>query len=233
LNNAIKAFIFDLDGVIVDSAEYHYLAWAQLAEELGIPFDRSYNERLKGVSRMESLALILDNARDCKTYTTSEKMKLADRKNENYKQLIQRITPEDLLPGIAKLLQDLRTADIRIGLASASHNAPLIVDLLQVTSYFDVIVDPGTLKKGKPDPEIFLTAASLLGVTPDSCIGIEDAEAGIQAIQRAGMFAVGVGDPVSMQAADMVISHGNEMNYAHIVEYYRTMSKKSSDKRET
>lgn len=223
MSSSIKAFIFDLDGVIVDSAEYHYQAWGQLAMELGIPFDRTHNERLKGVSRMESLELILENSKD-HAYTPSEKMLLADRKNDNYKQLIEQISPGDLLPGIGRLLQDLREADIRIGLASASHNAPIIVQRLQIASYIDVIVDPGTLRKGKPDPEIFLTAASLLGVPPESCIGIEDAEAGVQAIKSAGMFAVGVGDPVSMQAADMIIQYGEEMSYSIIVDYYHNMS---------
>lgn len=224
MSSSIKAFIFDLDGVIVDSAEYHYQAWGQLAMELGIPFDRTHNERLKGVSRMDSLELILENSKDPHTYTPSEKMLLADRKNDNYKQLIEHISPGDLLPGIGRLLQDLREADIRIGLASASHNAPIIVQRLQIASYIDVIVDPGTLRKGKPDPEIFLTAASLLGVSPESCIGIEDAEAGVQAIKSAGMFAVGVGDPVSMQAADMIIQNGEEMTYSIIVDYYHNMS---------
>ncbi|WP_326082176.1 beta-phosphoglucomutase [Paenibacillus graminis] len=220
MSSPIKAFIFDLDGVIVDSAEYHYQAWGQLARELGIPFDRSYNERLKGVSRMQSLELILENPKNLQAYSAAEKLMLADRKNENYKRLIEQITPADLLPGIAGLLSDIMEADLRIGLASASHNAPAIIQRLQIADSFDVIVDPGTLKQGKPDPEIFLTAAALLGVSPESCIGIEDAESGIQAIQRAGMFAVGVGDPISMQGADMILQHGEELNYPNIVEFY-------------
>jgi len=222
LSRFIKAFIFDLDGVIVDSAEYHYRAWGQLAMEMGIPFDRSYNERLKGVSRMQSLELILENSKDSLNYSETEKLRLADRKNEHYKRLIEQITPVDLLPGMARLLHDILEADLRIGLASASHNAPAIVQQLQIADCFDVIVDPGTLKKGKPDPEIFLTAAALLGVLPESCIGIEDARAGIQAIQSAGMFAVGVGNPASMHGADMIIQHG-EINYSDIVEYYHKM----------
>ncbi|WP_379138579.1 beta-phosphoglucomutase [Paenibacillus sp. sgz500958] len=222
MNSSVKAFIFDLDGVIVDSAEYHYLAWGQLALELGIPFDRSYNERLKGVSRMQSLELILENSKDFRGYSEAEKLMLADRKNEHYKQLIEQITPADLLPGIARLLHDILEASLRIGLASASHNAPAIVKRLQIADCFDVIVDPGTLKKGKPDPEIFLTAAAQLGVPPKSCIGIEDAQAGIQAIKDAGMFAVGVGENVSMQGADMIIRHG-EINYSNIVESYYNM----------
>lgn len=218
LSNAIKACIFDLDGVIVDTAKYHYLAWKELASELDIPFDLSYNERLKGVSRMESLELILANSKDPRDYSPAEKTILANRKNENYKRLIEKITPEDLLPGIAQLLYDLQEADIQIGLASASRNAPTIIDRLQIASFFDVIVDPDRLQKGKPDPEIFLTAANLLRVTPEECIGIEDAEVGIEAIRSAGMFAIGVGDPISMQAADMIISAGETIKLSNIVE---------------
>lgn len=228
MNRAPEAFIFDLDGVIVDSAEYHYQAWGQLAAELGIPFDRATNERLKGVSRMQSLELILENSGEPRAYSAEEKLKLAGKKNELYKQLIGQITPADLLPGIAGLLHDIREAGLCIGLASASHNAPFIIQRLQISDCFGVIVDPATLRLGKPDPEIFLSAAAQLGVPPEHCIGVEDARAGIEAIQSAGMFAVGVGDPVSMQGADLIIGHGEEMKYSNIVGFYHIMMNKTT-----
>ena len=203
-NKKLEAVIFDLDGVITDSAEYHYLAWKALAEELGLTFDRAKNERLKGVSRMESLEIVLEDSG--LHFTEQEKLALATKKNDNYKLMIERITPADLLPGIGSLLDGLQTRGIAIGLASASHNAPLILDRLAAAHWFKAIADPGRIRKGKPDPEIFLTAAEMLGVDPGNCIGIEDAEAGVRAIQAAGMTAVGIGSFEQLGAADLLLS---------------------------
>lgn len=200
----MKAVIFDLDGVITDTAEYHYLAWKSLANELQLPFDKQYNEKLKGVSRMESLELIL--ALGNVSYSEEEKKALAEKKNDLYKEMIKQVTPKDLLPGIETLLTELQEASIKTALASASKNAPFILDRLGVTHYFNHIVDVNLIKKGKPDPEIFLTGAAKLGVLPQNCIGIEDAEAGIESILAAGMYAVGVGTPAQMQKADLIVS---------------------------
>jgi beta-phosphoglucomutase len=200
----LEAVIFDLDGVITDSAEYHYLAWKALADELDIPFDRDKNERLKGVSRMESLAIILEDSG--LHFSENEKAALADRKNEVYKEMIGRITPADLLPGIGKLLDALQERGIAIGLASASRNAPLILDRLEARKWFQAVADPGAVRKGKPDPEIFLKAAEMLGVAPAHCIGVEDASAGVEAIKAAGMMAVGIGSREQLGAADLVLS---------------------------
>ncbi|MCM3783403.1 beta-phosphoglucomutase [Neobacillus mesonae] len=207
----MKAVIFDLDGVITDTAEYHYLAWKSLADELGgLPFDKQYNEKLKGVSRMESLDLVLSLGDTA--YTDEQKLQLADQKNELYKEMIAKVTPADLLPGIEDLLKELKEAGIRIALASASKNAPFILDRLEVTHYFDHVVDVTQMKNGKPDPEIFLTGAAKLGVEPGECVGVEDAEAGIQSILSAGMYAVGVGTPAQMQKADLIVSSTAELS---------------------
>ncbi len=192
LDPHLAAVIFDLDGVITDTAEHHYRAWKRLAAEESIPFDRELNERLKGVSRMESLDIILDSAGQ--TASLPDKVRLADRKNAYFRELIDAITPADLLPGIGDLLADLRTRGIRTGIASMSQNVYDVVRHLGIESMVDVIVDPATLVKGKPDPEIFLTAAELLGLRFEDCVGIEDARAGIEAITAARMVAVGVGD---------------------------------------
>lgn len=210
MNVNVKAVIFDLDGVITDTAEYHYLAWKSLADELGLPFDKEYNEKLKGVSRMESLELIL--ALGDAEYTDEQKYQLADQKNELYKEMIKKVTPADLLPGIESLLKELKEAGILIALASASKNAPFILDRLEVTHYFDHVVDVTQIKNGKPDPEIFLTGAAKLGVLPSDCVGVEDAEAGIESILSAGMYAVGVGTPAQMQKADLIVSSTSELS---------------------
>ncbi|MFC7677327.1 beta-phosphoglucomutase [Paenibacillus sp. GCM10028914] len=215
----MKAVIFDLDGVITDTAEYHYLAWKSLADELQLPFDKQYNEKLKGVSRMESLELIL--ALGNVSYSEEEKKALAEKKNDLYKEMIKKVTPKDLLPGIEALLIELREAGIKTALASASKNAPFILERLGVTHYFNHVVDVNMIKQGKPDPEIFLTGAAKLGVLPEDCVGVEDAEAGIESILSAGMYAVGVGTPAQMQKADLIVSSTAELSLTLLKENFK------------
>ncbi|WP_062353915.1 beta-phosphoglucomutase [Bacillus kwashiorkori] len=216
----LHAVIFDLDGVITDTAEYHYLAWKALAEELGISFDREFNEQLKGISRMESLEKILIKGGKENEFTYEEKEKLATQKNEHYKTLIKRITPNDLLPGIEAFLQEIKAANIKIGLASASKNAFSVIESLQVGNYFDTIVDAATVKNSKPDPEVFLKAADQLNVAYENCVGVEDAEAGVEAIKRAGMFAVGVGTKEAMAKADYIVNSTGELTLAKVKEKF-------------
>lgn len=219
----MKAVIFDLDGVITDTAEYHYLAWKSLADELNLPFDKEFNEKLKGVSRMESLELILSLGDTA--YSDEEKKALAEKKNDLYKEMIQKVTPADLLPGIEALLKELQEAGIGTALASASKNAPFILDRLGVTHYFNHVVDVNLIKQGKPDPEIFLTGAAKLGVLPEECVGIEDAEAGIESILSAGMYAVGVGTPAQMQKADLIVSSTAELSLSLLKENFKQKTK--------
>ena len=199
----LRGVVFDLDGVLTDSAEYHYRAWKALADELDIPFDREANEALRGVPRMASLEAIL--ARGDRAYGEDEKRALAEKKNANYQRMIADVTPRDLLPGIPELLVELREADLAVALASSSRNGPALVVSLGIGDRLDVIVDPATLRKGKPDPEIFETAAEMLGLPVEDCVGVEDAEAGIAAIVGAGMPAVGVGDAQALGAAQVVV----------------------------
>lgn len=198
-----KAVIFDLDGVITDTAHYHYLAWKRLADSVDAPFDAAFNEELKGVDRMGSLELIL--ARAPRAYTPEEKRSLADAKNRHYGELIATMTPADLLPGALRALEDVRAAGLKIGLASVSRNAFTVLDRLGIRDRFDDVVDAATIARGKPDPEIFLTAAAHLGVDPADCLGVEDAAAGVASIKDAGMFALGVGNPQVLGRADRVI----------------------------
>lgn len=198
LRPPLACVVFDLDGVITDTAEYHFRAWSRVAEEIGAPIDRAFNERLKGVSRMESLELILSHG--SKKLSQTEKVELAERKNRYYRELIAQITPEDVLPGIAEMLRDLRRHSVRSAIASVSHNVWEVVKRLGIGELIDHIVDPTTVARGKPDPEIFLNGAEALGIPPEDCAGIEDAQAGIDAIRSAGMFAVGIG--TSLAGAD-------------------------------
>lgn len=198
-----KAVIFDLDGVITDTAHYHYLAWKRLAESEGIPFDEAFNEELKGVDRMGSLALIL--ARGSRSYTQQEKLALADAKNRHYQELIATMTPQDLLPGALEALEAVRAAGLKTGLASVSKNAFTVLDRLGIRERFDTVVDAARIANSKPHPEIFLTAAAQLGLAPQDCLGVEDAVAGVASIKDAGMVAVGVGKPEVLNRADYVI----------------------------
>ncbi len=206
--NKLKAVIFDLDGVITDSAKYHYLAWKALADELGIDFDEAYNEKLKGVSRMESLELILANGNACDKYTDEEKFSMAEKKNDNYKELIKQITPADVLPGIMDFLNELKAAGIKIALASVSKNAPFILKQLELEDYFNYVADAAKVPNAKPFPDIFLAGMEAFSLTPEVCIGVEDARTGVEAIHRAGMKAVGVGTPSEMEEADLLVTTG-------------------------
>ncbi|WP_438497223.1 beta-phosphoglucomutase [Paenibacillus sp. IHBB 3054] len=187
-----EAAIFDLDGVIVDTAKFHYKAWKRLAGELGFAFSERENEQLKGVSRMESLDLLLRAGRI--TDVTPERREAwASRKNEWYKEFLATLTPADVLPGVRNFLGLLRSCGIKTGIASASKNAPLIMNKVNIGPLFDVVVDGNSIVRAKPDPEVFLQAARLLGVAPGACFVFEDAAAGVEGAIRAGMRVVGIG----------------------------------------
>ena len=200
----IAACLFDLDGVVVDTAKYHFIAWKALAEELGFEFTLEDNERLKGVSRMQSLEILLEIGG--LQFSESEKMAMAEKKNTLYVSYIEKMTPEETLPGVEKFLQELRTKGIRIALGSASKNAPMILDRIQLTGLFDVIVDGNSISEAKPNPEVFLKGAEKLGVSPEECVVFEDAIAGIEAARNGNMHCVGIGDPEILGLADLVIS---------------------------
>lgn len=216
----LQAVIFDLDGVITDTAEYHYLAWKALSDDLGVPFTREFNEELKGISRLESLDKILALGGKLKDFSDDEKAMLAKRKNDLYCQLIERITPNDILPGIQKLMADIKSHGLKIGLASVSKNAFTVLYRLELTNKFDTMVDAATIVNGKPDPEIFLRAAEQLGVEPRHCIGIEDAEAGVTAIKAAGMFAIGIGDKDRLARADLVYGATGELEFDAVMDAF-------------
>jgi beta-phosphoglucomutase len=199
----IKAVIFDLDGVIVDTAHYHFVAWKRLAEELGIKFTEKDNERLKGVSRMQSLEIILELGH--KTLPEKEKEELAARKNEWFVSYINAVKPDEIYPGVKELLTKLKSQGIRVALASSSKNAATVLRLLQIEDIFDAVVDGTMIKNSKPDPEIFLLAASKVGIAPANCVVFEDAEAGVEAALAAGMKCVGIGSPEQLGKANLVI----------------------------
>ena len=207
----IKAFIFDLDGVLVDTAKYHYLAWKRLAEELDIEFSLEDNERLKGVSRMQSLEIILELGNI--TLENDTKIQLAQKKNIWYVDYISKLTPEDILPGVIVLLESTKANNIKIALGSASKNSMLILHKLNLTDYFDAIIDGTKVSKAKPDPEVFLRGAQALKVLPSECIVFEDAEAGVAAAINAGMHCIGIGSKYILKNADLVLSGFDDMTF--------------------
>lgn len=216
-----KGVLFDLDGVITDTAEYHYQAWKKLGEEIGISIDRSFNEQLKGVSREDSLSLMLRYGNKENDFTAEEFAELAQRKNDYYLEMIQAITPKDFYPGILELLADLKTAKIKIALASASKNGPFLLQKMNLTSYFDAIADPEKIAHGKPAPDIFLLAAKEVGLTTKECLGIEDARAGIQAIVASGAQPVGVGQKKDLGENIPIVSDTTELTLAYLKEVWR------------
>lgn len=215
-----KAFIFDLDGVITDTAEFHYLAWKELAEKMGIIIDRTFNESLKGVGRMDSLEGIIAYGGKTGKYSQQEKEDLAADKNEAYKKLVETMGPENVLPNILHLLNRLKQEAILVGLASASKNAFRVIELLEVGDYFDYIADASKIIHSKPAPDVFLDVMNHFGLKNEECIGIEDAGAGIEAIKAANMFAVGIGKKTDLPKADLIFESTNEINYDAIISAY-------------
>lgn len=199
----IEACLFDLDGVVVDTAKYHFIAWKALAKELGFEFSIEDNERLKGVSRMQSLEILLEIGG--KQFSEPEKLEMAGKKNTLYVSFIEKMTPEEILPGVKNFLQELKNAGIKIALGSASKNAPMILEHIQLTEMFDAIVDGNSITEAKPNPEVFLKGAEKLKVLPENCVVFEDAIAGIEAAQNAGMFSIGIGEQETLGFADLVI----------------------------
>ena len=214
----IKVCIFDLDGVIVDTAIYHYKAWKRLANELGFDITEGQNENLKGVSRTRSLELILQWGGVTKT--EAEKEELAARKNTWYVEMINKMTPDEILPGAKEFLQACIDAGLKTALGSASKNSATILEKVGITHFFNAVIDGNKVSKPKPDPEVFLKGAEELGVPAENCVVFEDAIAGIEAAHNGGMKAVGIGSPQVLTQADLVVSGLDKMT----LEKLRTLS---------
>ena len=206
----IGACIFDLDGVIVDTAVYHFLAWKRLANQLGIPFTKEDNERLKGVSRMASLEIILEIGG--RKPNDNRKQEYATLKNNWYIDYISKMTSDEILPGSLRFINELRDANVRVAIGSASKNTPLILKQVGILELFDAVADGNNVRNAKPDPEVFYKAASMLGIEPENCVVFEDAIAGVQAALNAGMMCIGVGSANILTKAHFVVSGLNEMN---------------------
>lgn len=211
-----KACIFDLDGVIVDTARYHFMAWKRLTDSLGILFTETDNERLKGVSRMASLDIILEIAE--KKLSKPEKDEMAALKNKWYVEYINTMTPVEILPGTLKLIEELKSKNIRIALGSASRNTPLILERIGMQHTFDAIADGNSVHKAKPDPEVFLKAAEMVAVAPGRCIVFEDAIAGIEAALNAGMICIGIGKKSILKEAHLVVSGLYEIDLNKLID---------------
>ncbi|HEF0954646.1 TPA: beta-phosphoglucomutase [Listeria monocytogenes] len=203
MTTALKGVVFDLDGVITDTAHYHYLAWKKTAESIGIEFDEAFNENLKGVSRIDSLLLILKKDGRENDFTEEQIEALAADKNDFYVSLLKEITPADVLPGIKELIVDLKKQNLKCAIASVSKNARTVLSALEMEQEFDYIVDAAKITKSKPDPEIFVEACRGLGLETSEVVGIEDAQAGIEAINAAGIVSVGVGS--GLRDTDMTV----------------------------
>lgn len=203
-----KGAIFDLDGVIVDTAKYHYIAWRELAQELGFDFTLEENEALKGVSRVESLNILLGLGGI--TATEEEKAEMAERKNKRYVELVSNIKQEELLPGTLECLETLKNKGIKLAIGSASKNALMILKSLDVIDFFEVIIDGNKVSKAKPDPEVFALGAEQLGLLPEDCIVFEDAQAGIEAAIAMGGYPVAVGSKENLKGGALYINNLGE-----------------------
>ena len=218
----LLACIFDLDGVIVDTAHYHYLSWKRLADELEIPFTLEDNEHLKGVSRADSLRFLLKLGN--KTLSTEAFEAGMKRKNEWFLEYIAQMTPEEALEGIPAFLEELKQSPIRIALGSASKNAQMILDRIGLTHYFEVLIDGNQISQAKPAPDVFLQGAASLGLDPAHCLVFEDGIAGLEAAHNAGMKVIGVGDATVLQQADYVIPNFKDFSVGKVTEIFDTFA---------
>lgn len=204
-----KAVIFDLDGVLVHTDRYHYLAWKQIAGEIGVPFDEKVNDRLRGVSRRESLDIILENCAE--QPEEAEIIRLLEKKNSIYRKLLEQLTPESVEASVRDTLEWLRREEIPAAVGSSSKNTEYILERTDLVRYFDAVADGNMITRSKPDPEVFLKAAELISVNPEDCIVVEDAVAGIQAAKSAGMYAVGIDEAAAYSGTDYGIRDLTEL----------------------
>jgi beta-phosphoglucomutase len=210
MNLNYKAVIFDLDGVICHTDQYHYKAWKALADKIGIYFDEEINNRLRGVSRMESLEIILEHDRG-NTLTQQEKERLAEEKNNNYVQLLEGMSRADLSQDVKQTLDQLRAAGVKLAIGSSSKNAKYILKQLGLAGYFDEISDGNNITRSKPDPEVFLKASEYLGLTSSECLVVEDAVAGVEAALAGGMHCAAIGDAVKSNLANYQLTKFSDL----------------------
>ncbi len=204
-----KAIIFDLDGVIVSTDQYHYKAWKTIADQLNVYFDSKINHRLRGVGRMESLELILERSE--RQYSQSEKIRIAKEKNEIYKDYIKQMSKKDVTKEVCETLQELKERDLKLAIASSSKNATFILKQIGLFSFFDEISDGNNITQSKPDPEVFLNAANLLKLPPNDCLVVEDAEVGIKAALAGKMDCAAIGDAVRYHMATFELKNFNDL----------------------
>ena len=208
---SIEAVIFDLDGVIVSTDDYHYRAWKEISDKNGIYFDREINERLRGVSRIESLEIILEKAN--RKYTEEEKVGFAEKKNYLYRELLEELTPEDILPGVMNVLKILKGKKIKVAIGSSSKNTEFILNKIGLKDYFDTVADGNQIKNSKPDPEVFLLAANKINIDPVNCLVVEDADAGVEAALAGNMKVLAVGYASNNKKANAGMEDLRQFNY--------------------
>lgn len=204
MSKQYKGILFDLDGVLCHTDEYHYLGWKKIADKLGVPFDREKNNRLRGVSRMESLSIVLEDYP--KQLTEQERIQLAEEKNSYYREYLGQMTPEDIAPEVLKTLQTLQEKQIPMAIGSSSKNASYILERTQLSHWFDAIVDGNHISHSKPHPEVFLKAAEGLRLAPVDCLVVEDADAGVAAAHAGGMDCAAIGDATKSGKAEYNLS---------------------------
>jgi len=215
LKNNIKGFIFDLDGVITDTSEYHFQSWKQLSEEEGFEFNREINEKLRGVSRMRSLEIILDG----KKLSEAKKKELTDRKNKYYQQLLENLNKDNIIGNMENILKRLKERGFKIAVASSSKNAKKVLKRLKIIDIFDTISDGDSVENAKPAPDLFLHTAEKLALEPEECVVVEDAESGIKAALKANMLAVGIGPEERLNGADIIYTEISELNIDEILNF--------------